>query len=62
MQLKNYKNLEKMDFYLGSDTDDLLCGVIGLKAERYSSSYFCSNMSIIKNLKARDAIDNYNGQ
>ena len=59
MQLKNYKNLEKMDFYLGSDTDDLLCGVIGLKAERYSSSYFCSNMSIIKNLKARDAIDNY---
>ena len=57
MKTKEYKTLEKMDFYLGSDTNEPICGVIGFKLDRYSQ--LCTNMSITSNFKARGFIDNY---
>ena len=57
LKLKKYENLEKVDFYLGSDTNNSLCGVVGFKLDRYYP--YCSNISIINNLKSRNITENY---
>lgn len=57
LKLKKYENLEKVDFYLGSDTNNSLCGVVGFKLDRYYG--YCSNISIINNFKSRNITDNY---
>ena len=57
INLKQYENFKSMDFYLGTDTDESLCGVIGFKMDR--SEYYCRNISIIRNFKSNNMIDNY---
>ena len=59
MNLKNYKNYKNIGFYLGSDTNDLLCGVIGFKMDKYN--YYCPKINnIIRSFKSNDIINNYN--
>ena len=55
---KNYENIKKVDFYLGSDTNAPICAIIGFKMDQSDS--YCRNLSFINNLKARKTIDNYN--
>ena len=57
MELKNYEYFKKLDFYLGSDTKQPLCGVIGLSTNDLSN--YCSKLSFITNLKSKDIIENY---
>ena len=56
-KLKKYKYFKKLDFYLGSDTDKPLCGVIGLTMNDYQS--YCPKLSFIKNLKSKNITENY---
>ena len=58
INLKNYTKFNKMDFYLGSDTSDLLCGVIGFKMDSYDN--YCPKLSAIRRLKENKITDNYN--
>ena len=53
--LKNYIKFEDIGFYLGSDTNDELCGVIGLKMKRYNSNI----TNFIKSFKSNNIINNY---
>ena len=57
IDLKKYESLKKMDFYLGTDTKELLCGVVRFKMDRFDTYY--PNMSTIRNFKSYDMIDNY---
>ena len=57
MKLKNYEYFKKLGFYLGSDTKQPLCGVIGLSTNDLSN--YCSKLSFITNLKSKDIIENY---
>jgi len=57
IDLKKYESFKQMDFYLGTDTTELLCGVVGFKMDRFDT--FCHNMSTIRNFKSYDMIDNY---
>ena len=57
IDLKKYESLKQMDYYLGTDTEELLCGVVGFKMDRFEN--YCPNMSAIRNLKSYDMIDNY---
>ena len=56
-KLKKYEYFKKLGFYLGSDTDQPLCGVIGLSMNNYQN--YCPLLSFISNLKLRDIIENY---
>ena len=59
MNLNNYKNFQNIGFYLGSDTNDLICGVIGFKMDKFG--YYCPNITnIIRSFKSNDIISNYN--
>ena len=59
VNLKNLKNFKDIGFYLGSDTNDLLCGVIGFKMDKYSD--YCPHIdNIIRSFKSNDIINNYN--
>ena len=58
INLKNFTKFNKMDFYLGSDTSDLLCGVIGFKMDSYDN--YCPKLSAIRRLKENKITDNYN--
>ena len=58
LKQKKYESIKKVDFYLGDDTDDPICGVIGFKTDR--GEFYCPNISFISTLKARKTIDNYN--
>ena len=58
LDLKNYINFSNIGFYLGSDTDDTLCGVIGLRMLNYAT--FCNESNnIIESFKSVNAINNY---
>ena len=56
-KLKKTKYFNKFGFYLGSDTDKPLCGVIGLTMNDYQS--YCPKLSFITNLKSKDITENY---
>lgn len=56
MKLKKYEYFKKLGFYLGSDTNQPLCGIIGLTMNEYQT--YCPKLSFITNLKSRDIIDN----
>ena len=58
INLKKYENIKEVDFYLGSDTNASLCGVIGFKMDQ--SEKYCNNISFISTLKSRKIINNYN--
>ena len=57
MNLKKYEKFQTMDFYLGSDTNELLCGVVGFKMDRAET--YCRNISVIRNFKSNNITDNY---
>jgi len=58
LYLKNYTGFPNIGFYLGSDTNDTLCGVIGLRILNFAT--FCSESNnIIESFKSVDAINNY---
>ena len=58
LQLKNIKNFQNIGFYLGSDTNQTLCGIIGFKQDGYDSK--CSKINnIVKSFKSNDIINNY---
>ena len=58
LQLKNIKNFQNIGFYLGSDTNHTLCGIIGFKLDGYNSK--CSKINnIVKSFKSNDIINNY---
>ena len=58
LNLKNFAKFENIGFYLGSDTNDSLCGIIGFKIENYATFCYESN-NIIKSFKSKDIINNY---
>ena len=58
LNLKNYSNFTNIGFYLGSDTNDSLCGIIGLRILNYATYCLKSN-NIIKSFKLRNIINNY---
>ena len=59
LALKNLKKLENIGFYLGTDTNDALCGIIGFSADTYKSQ--CSNVNYIFNsLNSRELINSEN--
>ena len=55
IKLKNEKEFKNIGFYLGSDTNDLLCGIIGLAKD----SIICDRMyNLIKDCKDKKYINN----
>ena len=55
IKLKNEKEFKNVGFYLGSDTNDLLCGIIGLAKD----SIICERMyNLIKDCKDKKYINN----
>ena len=58
LNLKNYSKFTNIGFYLGSDTTDPLCGIIGLRMVNYA--LFCQKSNnIITSFKSRNIINNY---
>jgi len=58
LNLQNYKKFQKIGFYLGSDTNDSLCCIIGFKMD--NSDKECSKINnIIRSFKSNNIIDNY---
>ena len=56
--LKNIIKFGNIGFYLGSDTNESLCGIIGFKMDGFDSK--CGKINnIIKSFKSRDIINNY---
>ena len=56
--LKEYKKFDNIGFYLGSDTNDSLCGIIGFKMDNYDTQ--CSKINnIIRSFKSNKIINNY---
>ena len=45
LEMKNLQKFENIGFYLGTDTDDALCGIIGLKPRMYRP--YCDNINNI---------------
>jgi len=59
MNLNNYQKFQNIGFYLGSDTNDSICGVIGFKMDKFG--YYCPKINnIIRSFKSNDIINNYN--
>ena len=57
LELKNKTNFKKIGFFLGSDTTDKLCGIIGLEKD----NFICNRTyNIVKDSKSRKFINNYN--
>ena len=58
INLKEYKKFDNIGFYLGSDTNDSLCGIIGFKMDSYDTQ--CSKINnIIRSFKSNKIINNY---
>ena len=58
INLKNEKKFDKIGFFLGSDTNEKLCGIIGFKMDNYD--YHCNKINnIIRSFKSNDIINNY---
>ena len=58
INLKNYKKFNDIGFYLGTDTKDQLCAVIGFKMDNYE--YFCQKINnIVRSFKSANIVNNY---
>ena len=56
IKLENESQFKRVGFYLGSDTNDKLCGIIGLEMD----NIICQRIyNIIKHSKSKEYIDNY---
>ena len=56
IKLENETQFKKMGFFLGSDTNDKLCGIIGLEMD----NIICQRIyNIVKHSKSREYINNY---
>lgn len=59
LNLENYINFKDIGFYLGSDTNEPVCGVIGFKMNLYQG--FCPYINnIIRSFKSNNITNNYN--
>ena len=58
--LKNYAKFKDIGFYLGSDTNDELCGIIGFKMNKYNSGTCPKINNFIRSFKSNNIINNYN--
>ena len=57
MKLQNEMSFKSVGFFLGSDTKDKLCGIIGLETD----NVVCQRIyNIVKDCKKKKHIDNYN--
>ena len=57
LDLKNLQKFENIGFYLGTDTNDALCGIIGLKSRIYQP--YCDDMNnILTSFKSTKIINN----
>ena len=59
LNLKNYYKYKNIGFYLGSDTNDSLCGIIGFKRDNDEMSECNKINNIIKSFKSKYIIPNY---
>lgn len=59
INLKNYTKLNKICFYLGSDTNESLCGIIGFKMDNYDESQCSKINDLIRSFKSNKIISNY---
>ena len=59
INLKNYTKLNKIGFYLGSDTNESLCGIIGFKMDNYDESQCSKINNLIRSFKSNKIISNY---
>ena len=58
LNLKNEQKYKKIGFYLGSDTNDELCGIIGFKMDNYA--YYCNKINdLIRDFKSINVTNNY---
>ena len=57
INLKNLEVFERIGFYLGSDTNEALCGIIGLRMQNYATFCLESN-TIFQSFKSKDIIPN----
>ena len=58
LNLQKLSKFSNIGFYLGSDTEDSLCGIIGFRMMNYATfCYQCNN--IIKSFKSKDIINSY---
>ena len=58
LNLSNFSKFSQIGFYLGSDANDSLCGVIGFRMDNFAT--FCrESNNIIKSFKSLDIISNY---
>ena len=58
--MKNYVKFKDFGFYLGSDTNEELCGVIGFKMNNYNSRRCGKINNFIRSYKSNNIINNYN--
>ena len=58
LNLKNEEKYNKIGFYLGSDTNQELCGIIGFKMDNYA--YYCNKINdLIRDFKSINVTNNY---
>ena len=58
LSLYNLSKFSKIGFYLGSDVNDSICGIMGFRMDNYAT--FCrESNNIIKSFKSLDIINNY---
>ena len=58
LNLKNEQKFNKIGFYLGSDTNEELCGIIGFKMDNYA--YYCNKINdLIRDFKSINITNNY---
>ena len=58
LNLKNEEIFNKIGFYLGSDTNEELCGIIGFKMDNYA--YYCNKINdLIRDFKSINVTNNY---
>lgn len=56
LEMKNLKKFNDIGFYLGTDTNDLICGIIGFKNDKYKS--ICDEINnIFQSFKLREIIN-----
>ena len=59
LDLKNLKKIENIGFYLGSDTNEELCGIIGFKSDNFK--LYCSEINnIFNSFKIREVTNSDN--
>ena len=57
LELKNLKKFENIGFYLGTDTNDALCGIIGFRTNNYR--YYCEYMNnVFSSFKTGNIVNN----